>query len=286
PLDRELHNGDVVEVITRSNASPSLDWLKFVKSAHTRGRLRSHFRRLSRDKDAARGREMIEKELRSLSLDPKTVFGEDRLAKITKEYDGVESPTELLARVGSGLVLVPSVVNRLRGIAPPPNVVKLPTVTPGKEGKLQLSGFGLEGILVQRARCCSPIPGDDIVGYVSRGRGIVLHRVICPNAQSYATNEPERSLPYEWPVDGSVYDVPLRIVAIDRTGLVSDITTVFAESKSNMTAISTRSKPNGTADIDISLQVTGTENLAHVMAKIANFSDILSCLRAFGRPSR
>ena len=282
PLDRPLQNGDVVEVVTRSNASPSLDWLKFVRSAHARSKLRMHFRRMSKEKDALRGREMIEREVRAAGLEAKAYIGEDRLAKVAKEYDGLETAEDVLAKVGSGLLSVQSVVGKLRGKAPDQPAPKLATIAPSREGKLQLEG----GILANRAKCCLPIPGDEIVGYVTRGRGIMLHRVACPNAQAYAQSEPERLLPYAWPVGEGAYAVPLRITAMDRSGLIADITTVFSEAKTNMTAITTKTFPNGTAVVDLVLEVTGTEGLGAVLARLGGFADVISVLRIFGKSAK
>ncbi len=293
PLDRGLQNGDVVEVVTRANAAPSLDWLRFVRSAHTRSKLRAHFRKESKETDAVRGREMIQKELKALGLEPKAYLGDERLGRIAKDFDTVETPTDLLAKVGAGIQSVQSVVAKLRGVGPagpPPSAVQ---IKPTREGRLQLTGGGLDGILVNRARCCGPIPGDEIVGYVTRGRGIMLHRRVCPNAQAYAATEPERLMPYDWPAasdsgtgGGGAYNIPLRIVAIDRAGLVADITTIFAETKTFMTAISTRSRANGTAELDIAIEVGGTEGLAYVMGRVGGLTDIISIVRAFGKAAK
>ena len=283
PLDRELNNGDVVEVITRSNAQPSLDWLRFVKSAHTRSKLRGHFRKATKEQDIQRGRELLDRECRSAGADPKAFLGEEKLAKIVGEYNTVETPADLLAKIGAGLLSAQGVLNKLRGTNPGAAQAPKVQVTPTREGKLQLSGGGLDGILVVRARCCGPIPGDDILGYVTRGRGIMLHRRACPNAQAYLANEPERLMPYSWPPGDGAYGVPIRIVSMDRRGLVADITTVFAETKTNMTAIKTRSLTNGTAELDITIEVAGTDALNHVMTRIGNLGDILSILRTFGR---
>ena len=283
-LDRKLVNGDVVEVITRANATPSLDWLRFIRSAHTRSKLRAYFRKESKESDAVRGREMIQRELKSLGLEPKAFLGDDKLAKIAGEFDAVETTIDLLAKVGAGLQSVPSVIAKLRGFVqkgPDPAAIQ---IKPTREGKLQLTGGGMDGILVQRARCCGPIPGDEVVGYVTRGRGIMLHRVVCPNAQTYAADEPERLLPYEWPPsEGGAYNVPLKLVAIDRSGLVADITTIFAETKTFMTAISTRSRATGTAQIDLAIEVGSTEQLSYVIGRVGSLTDVISIVRAFGK---
>ncbi|HSI71889.1 MAG TPA: bifunctional (p)ppGpp synthetase/guanosine-3',5'-bis(diphosphate) 3'-pyrophosphohydrolase [Fimbriimonas sp.] len=286
PLNHELKNGDVVEVVTRSNAAPSLDWLQYIKSAHTRAKLRAHFRRLSREEDASRGREALEKELRSSGLDPKLFLGDEKLNEVANQLGSVDNATDVLAKVGAGLLSVHNVITRLRG-----TVQDLPSadrieVTKTKEGKLALRAGGIDNVMVNRAKCCSPIPGDEVVGYVTRGRGIMIHRKVCPNAMGYMTTEPERLLPFEWPKDGNQYAVALKIVTVNRQGLLMDISTIFAEAKTNVSAAKIRTMPNHTAEIEVALEVTDTQHLQSVMNRISNFSDVISILRMFGRTAK
>jgi guanosine-3',5'-bis(diphosphate) 3'-pyrophosphohydrolase len=287
PLSTKLSNGDVCELITRSNASPSLDWLEFTKSAHTRAKLRGYFRKLTKVEDAQLGREALDKELRSLGLEPKSFLGEEKLAKVAESMDAVETATDVLAKVGAGLASVQSVIAKLRGPtsdqAPPADRIE---VTKTKEGKLTLVTSGLENVLVNRAKCCSPIPGDEVVGYVTRGRGIMIHRKVCPNAMAYQSSEPERLIPYSWPPDGQAYSVNLKIVSVNRQGLLMDVSTIFGESKTNVSAAKVKTMPNQTAEIEVSIDVTDTNHLALIMNKISNFSDVLSILRMFGRSAK
>jgi len=283
PLSTQLKNGDVIELITRSNATPSLDWLEYVKSAHTRNKLKSYFRKLTKTEDAARGRELLDKELRSMGLDPKKYLGEDKLDEVAKKIQGTENGLDVLSRVGTGLTGVQTVVAKLRGM-----IQELPSadrieVTRTKEGRLALITAGIEGVMVNRAKCCSPIPGDEVVGYVTRGRGIMIHRRICPNAMNLATHESDRLLKYDWPPDGNPYAVALRIISVNRQGLLMDISTIFGESKTNVSAAKIRTLPNQTAEIDVTIDVTDTQHLQQVMNKISNFSDVISILRMFGR---
>ncbi len=282
PLSSTLHNGDVVELITRSNATPSLDWLEFVKSAHTRSKLRTHFRKINREEDAARGRDALEKEIRSLKLDPKAFMGEEKLDAVAATIDGCDNGIDLLAKVGAGLAGAHSIVSKLRGVFPEQPPVEQIQVTHTKEGKVALV-TGLDNVMVHRSKCCSPIPGDDVVGYVTRGRGIMIHRKMCPNALNFLANESERVMAYEWPKDGNSYAVDLRIVTVNRQGLLMDISTIFGESKTNVSAARVKTLPNQTAELDVTIDVTDTVHLGQVMAKISNFSDVISILRLFGR---
>jgi GTP pyrophosphokinase len=226
---------------------------------------------------------MLEKEFRSLGLDPKQFLGDEKLNTLAKQITGCENGTDVLARVGLGLSSVQGVISKLRG-----HVQEVPSadrieVGRTKEGRVKLVTSGIDNVMVNRAKCCSPIPGDEVVGYVTRGRGIMLHRKVCPNAMSYMTNEPERLLNYDWPPDGNHYAVGLKIISLNRTGLLMDISTIFGEAKTNVSAAKIRTLPNHTAEIEVTIDVTDTQQLQQVMTKISNFTDVISILRMFGR---
>lgn len=283
PLSRKLENGDVVELITRSNSQPSMDWLEFVKSANARSKLKNYFRKQMKTVDAQRGKEALEKELKSQGIDPKKYTGEDKIATILDQLDGCENATDVFAKIGSGLLSVQSVSAKLRGINPDERQPEAISTSKTREGQLTLTQDGIDTVLVKRAKCCDPIPGDDVIGYVTRGRGIMIHRNICPNALRYHSTEPERLMPLRWPSDGRVYSVVLQIVSMNRQGLLMDISTIFGESGVNVSAARIRTLPNQTAEIDITIEVRDTNHLSNVMNKIGNFSDVISILRVFGR---
>ena len=285
PLHTKLQNGDVIEVITRSNASPSWDWLEFVRSAHARSKIKAYFRRITREQDATKGKDDLERELKAMGLDAKSFLGEDRLDKLSREFDSVENGQDLLAKVGSGLISIQRVIGKLRGNQPEAPQGERIEVTKTREGKLQLSSQGFKGILLNRAKCCAPIPGDEIVGYVTRGRGIMIHRRICPHALAFAEKEPERLLTFNWPSDDSVYSVTIKVVCVNRQGLLMEVSTIFGESKTNVSAASVKTSGNNTAEIIATLDVKDTQHLASVMTKISNFSDVLTILRLDGRNS-
>lgn len=283
PLNRKLENGDVIQLITRANAVPSQDWLEFVRSAQARLRLKSFFRKKHREQDAQRGRMAVERELSSMGIDPRLYLGEERLKKVLGMFDGIESPLDLLAHVGAGRIGVRTLINKLRGGSAESDQGESIKLKRTLEGKLTFNQSGGQSVLVSRAKCCSPIPGDEVVGYVTRGRGIMIHRKVCPNAQAYQAAESARLLPYEWPPDGSLYQVDLKVVAINRAGLLMDVSTILGESKTNLSAARVRTLPNQTAEIEMSIDVSDTAHLAAMMTKISNFSDVISVFRLFGK---
>ena len=283
PLSAQLENGDVCELVTRGNAQPSLDWLEFVKSAHTKAKLRTFFRKLSKDDDTVRGRGILERELRAAGLDPKLYMGESSLQKVAETIDSAHTSIDVLAKLGTGLISAQSVLAKLRGtVQEPPKSDQLQT-TKTREGKMKLTTEGMHGVLISRGKCCGPIPGDDVVGYVTRGRGIMLHRRVCPNAQAYLATEPDRILAYVWPPDGNVYAVSLRIHSVDRPALMMDVMTVFGESKTNLSFAKTKTLANHTAETQVIVDLRDTDHLQQMTTKLGNIPDVISITRLFGK---
>lgn len=283
PIHTKLKNGDVVELITRSNAQPSLDWLEFVRSAHAKSKLRAYFRQRNKSENAARGREALERELKSLGLEPREYLGEEKLNALAKNVPDCETAVDVLAKVGEGLTSVQSVVMKLRGATQAPAVGDTIQTSKTREGQLVLSASGVDNVMVRRGRCCDPIPGEEVVGYTTRGRGLVIHRKMCPNVAKFAEKEPERITPLDWPSSENVYSVQLKIVTMNRLGLLADITAILGLSKTNVVGAFIRTLPNHTAEIEITIEVTDMSHLGAVMTKIGNFSDVISVLRVFSR---
>lgn len=285
PLSAKLQNGDVVEMITRSNASPSLDWLEFVKSQHTRSKLRQHFRKLNRHESEERGKEALEKEMRSRGFEPKLTVNDEYLKKVAQKLRGCTTPVDVFVRMGEGLLSVQNVANKLQAFfqvdAPTPEIKK-----PQTASQPTVLTAGIDNVMLKRAKCCMPVPEESVVGYVTRGRGIMIHRRICPNAVYLMETEPDRVNELQWPADGNKYAVDLRIVTVNRQGLLVDITTIFSEAKIDVNAAKIRTLPNNTAEIEITIAVRDVKNLQEVMTKVSNFSDVISILRSFGRTTQ
>ncbi|MCS6949821.1 MAG: bifunctional (p)ppGpp synthetase/guanosine-3',5'-bis(diphosphate) 3'-pyrophosphohydrolase [Armatimonadota bacterium] len=277
PLHYQLKNGDIVEIITRPNARPSRDWLNFVKTPHARSKIKQYFRKQAHAENVARGREMLEREVERLGLDPKEVLHAEALELVAKQLN-LPNAEEVYAAVGDGRYSAQAVLNRIL-----PRVPLQPSLfATGKvmESETRLSVDGIDNVMIRRAKCCTPLPGDDVVGYTSRGRGITLHRRACVNVQNYLLKEPERLVAVRWDEKpGACYATSLHIEAADRTGLLSDISTVFGESKTNITAIRTLSRPDGIAYIDITVEVQGVSHLRSLMDKVRRISDVLDIRR-------
>ena len=282
PLSYQFKNGDFVEIITRSSSVPSRDWLALAKTSHARSKIKAHFKKLLHDENVEKGRDILAKEAERLGLDPRPLLKDDAL-KAVAPFFNVPNEVELLAAVGYGTAAAGAVLHKLHPTAPmePKGIV-----VGGRradESKLQVTAGGVDNVMFRRSRCCLPIPGDEVVGYVTRGRGMALHRVECPNIKQYQVTEPERLVAVEYAGgDTQVYSVNLIIETLDRTGLLADIGNIFGELKTNITAVKTQSHRDRTATLGISLEVKDVDHLNRIGLAVRRLSDVLDIQRALG----
>lgn len=288
PISTKLKNGDVVELITRGNASPSLDWLEFTKSAHARSKIRTFFRTKNRAEAISRGRDALDKELKSQGLDPKLYLSDDVMKQLTPKVRDCKTADDVFARIGEGMGSVQSVVSKLRKIVAPDEPARVSSRAPKEKTSPETTMItsGIDNVMLKRARCCQPVPGEEVIGYVTRGRGIMIHRRLCPNVQRLLLDEPDRIQKLTWKPDGNAYSVDLLIMSINRQGLLMDITTIFGETKTNVAGAKVKTLPNHTAEIYITIDVTDSTQLRNLMTKIGNYSDVISILRVFGRSAK
>ncbi len=281
-LSYQFKNGDYVEIITRSNSVPSRDWLALAKSSHARSKIKAYFKKLLHSENVQQGREKLATEAERLGLDPH-VFLKDETLKTLAPLFNVPSDEELLAAVGYGTIAAAAVIHKLVPIEPlqPKGLV----VGRGRadESKLKVSAGNVDNVMFRRSRCCLPIPGDEVVGYVTRGRGMALHRRECPNVKHYQQTEPERLTTVDYSGgDSQVYSVNLLIETLDRTGLLADIGNIFGEMKTNITAVKTQSHRDRTATLGISLEVKDVDHLNRLFQAVRRLPDVLDIDRAIG----
>jgi len=287
PLTYKFNNGDIVEIITRSNSQPSLDWLSFVKTAHARNRIKSFYRKQHLAQSVARGREMLEAELERQGLDEKGLLKSEEIARIAKRLNFL-SDEDLLAAIGNGHVAVTTVVNKLRGEEPPrlePIVVGAPKPSGGT--RLAVTLDGVRNLMITRAKCCAPLPGEDVIGYVSRGKGVTLHTAECPNLAVFKQNEPERLVAINWTESNSErYPTNIRIRAVDHVGVLNEITAVLSEMRINITGARIKSQPDKTANIELTVEVSDIQALNALLVRVGNLSDVIKIERLSARGAR
>jgi GTP pyrophosphokinase len=281
-LDYQFQNGDVVEIIKRSNAQPSRDWLGLAKTSHARSKIKAYFRKLHHSDSVLQGRELLQREAERLGLDPHVLLRDEALRAVASLFN-VPSEDELLASVGYGTVSAASVVNKLSPQALRPKGLVLGRGR-ADESKHKISAGSVDNVMFRRSRCCLPIPGDAVVGYVTRGRGMALHRVECPNALHYMETEPERMISVDFESnDGTqLYAVQLVVSTLDRTGLLADIGNLFGETKTFITQLKTQSYKDRTATLNISAEVKDLEQLNRLFTALRRLPDMIEMGRALG----
>lgn len=282
PLDYELKNGDIVEILTSKSAhGPSRDWLSLVHTAHAREKIRQWFKQQQRAKNIARGREALDKELRRLGLGGLSAIPNEKLADVAEALK-VPSVDLLLAAVGYGGIGTQTVTGRLGVRAPVeliPEVAGQAPATSGANSSGAVNVMGVGDLLTRMAVCCKPVPGDAIVGYITRGKGINVHRRDCPNV--LAENEPERFVPVEWGRSGwQVYPVTIRVESFDRAGLLRDVATVVSEEKLNITGATVQvNEAERTAVILATVELGSLQQLSRLLIRLEKIKDVVSVSR-------
>jgi guanosine-3',5'-bis(diphosphate) 3'-pyrophosphohydrolase len=270
PLHRGLKNGDTVEILTSATARPSRDWLAHVRTGRARQKLRQWVKQEEHDSSIALGEEILERELRRRRL---TRPDDDALAAAAAKVS-LPDEAHLLTALGRGDL---SVVQVLRALHPELSEEEAPPPTPGAFGRLVqrirvgkgIRIQGVDGLMVRYSQCCQPVPGDPVTGYVTRGRGISIHRVDCPNLLAL-DNEPERRMDLDWrEIEGELFAVRLDLMGDDRRGLYGDICTAIAQAATNIKSAELTSGELG---------MTG-----HVIVEVENLSHLNKVIKAVRR---
>ena len=273
PLNSRLNNGDVVEIMTvKTGKGPSPDWLRpnlgYVNTSGAREKIRQWFKKQEREQNIERGRELVEKELKRLGIK----FSEkDDLAKLFK-YDNND---DFLAAIGYGGISAHTVAMKLVAQAEPPKVVTPPAAARAPASTIKVLGVG--DMLTRLAQCCHPAPGEPIIGYITRSRGVSVHKQDCPNVVH--EKEKERLIEVEWGQAEAVYPAKVQVEAWDRVGLIRDITTLVAEEKVNISSVSFANKEDHTTSTLLNLEIKSLAQLSRLMEKIEGVRGVISVNR-------
>ena len=299
PLETELQTGDFVEVLTSSNSKgPSMDWLKLCKTSEAKSKIRAYLKHELRDENLARGRDILDHEAKRQGYSLSQLVKNEFMESIERRYS-IHSMEDLYVTVGFGGLSGSQVINRLieeyrkanKQAEPVP--APKPAPAPARSSAVtqhHSNGVIVEGdsdMLVRFARCCNPLPGDDIVGYITRGRGVSIHRSDCPNMADMMQT-PERFIDVKWENEerkedaNAAYEANIRVIAYDRLGLFADISTMLSQMEIPIVSISARidkSKARHTTCIDLILSITDTKQLERVIDKLRKRGDILEVFR-------
>ncbi|UCE97545.1 MAG: bifunctional (p)ppGpp synthetase/guanosine-3',5'-bis(diphosphate) 3'-pyrophosphohydrolase [Dehalococcoidia bacterium] len=273
PLDYQLHNGDVVEILaTKREKGPTRDWLNphlgYIKTSHAKEKIRQWFKKQERAENIEHGRELLEKELKQLGLQ---FSNREKLAELFK-YSNAE---DFLAAIGYGGISVHQIALKLAAQQEQPRPVV--DLSPPKPPKSTVQVLGVGDLLTNLAGCCHPVPGDSIVGYVTRSRGITVHRRDCYNVVN--EDEKERLIKVEWGKSDSQYPVSIQIEALDRVGLVRDISTVVAEEQVNIASMNVVEHNDRTTSLYLTLETRGLAQLSRLLTRIGGVRGVSSVFR-------
>lgn len=289
PLDYKLKTGDIVEILTSKHSyGPSQDWVKLAQTSHAKNKIRQFFKKQRREENIEKGKELIERDLRNLEYDVKEVLNAENVKRVAEKFN-FPNEEEMYAAVGYNGISSAQIVTRLTDkfrkqreeeqmlqekVSDARNVVRIRK----RDSGIKVSGA--DNLLIRLSKCCNPVPGDEIIGYITKGRGVSIHRADCVNVLTEEAKE--RLLHVEWENDPDKeleYNVDIEISGFDRRGLLNEVLQAVNETKTYISAVSGRSDRNKVATIHISMSIQNIHHLHKVVERIKQVRDIYSVRR-------
>ena len=298
-LDYKLQNGNIVEILTSSNSNgPSRDWINMVKTPNAKSRIRQWFKKERREENIQRGNELLEKEFKKQHIPSKDSNVEKYMQQMAKKFN---QPTveDLIATIGYGGIMANHVVSKIRDLYEKEvkkeqkdnkeqvNEIEKHTISDAeykkKRNKNNNQGIvvkGLDNILIRFAKCCNPLPGDEIIGYITKGRGVAIHRADCPNANPTIDSFRQRLVDVSWTnSESSKFEAEIQIKTIDRRGIINDITHIVVIEKVSLNGISARKGKDSVVSVNLLVEVNNIETLNTLMKKIKSIPGIENIYR-------
>ncbi|MFP7297510.1 RelA/SpoT family protein [Neobacillus niacini] len=290
-LDYRLKTGDIIEILTSKHSyGPSQDWLKLAQTSQAKNKIRAFFKKQRRDENVDKGKELVEKEIRAMEFDLKEILTADNLKKVAEKFN-FANEDDMYAAVGYNGVTALQVANRLtekwrkkrdqEQSATITNAISdMKSFPSTKKRESGVRVAGIDNLLIRLSRCCNPVPGDEIVGFITKGRGVSVHRADCTNIDS--NDAQTRLIPVEWESslnDRKEYNVDIEISGYDRRGLLNEVLQAVNETKTNISAVSGRSDRNKMATIIMSIAIHNVSHLQRVVDRIKQIPDIYSVRR-------
>jgi len=271
PLDTKLKNGDIIEILTSKQAKPRLDWINIVATNQARSKIRQWFKKNLRDEHIAQGKTNLEQELTKAVFDEHIKSG--KLLEVAKQFN-FQTEEDLYASIGCGEITIHRIINRLK-----PEQEEIQEILPKAAPKKHSKGIvELEGMMYHISKCCSPVPGEPIVGVVTRSRGVSVH---CEDCGALSHVDPARLLEISWSEADKTktYITNIRVEVIDRLGVFKDILSKIVDNKTNVAYASTRSRTGETAVVEIGLEITNIDHLNRIVNSITSISDVIGVKR-------
>jgi GTP pyrophosphokinase len=288
-LDYQLKTGDIIEILTSKHSyGPSQDWIKLAQTSQAKNKIRQFYKRQRKEENITKGRELVEKEIKAMEFDLKEILTADNIKRVAEKFN-FANEDDMYAAVGYNGITAAQVANRLtekwRRLRDQEEAVKeivTEMKSPSKPKKRD-SGVtvkGIDNLLIRLSRCCNPVPGDEIVGFITKGRGVSVHRADCPNVNS--DDLQNRLISVEWESDSTdrkEYNVDIEISGYDRRGLLNEVLQAVNETKTNINAVSGRSDRSKMATIIMTIAIRNISHLHRVVDRIKQIPDIYSVRR-------
>ena len=300
PIDYTIQNGDQIEIITSQNSKgPSRDWLNIVKSTQAKNKINQWFKTELKEDNIIRGKDAVEHYCKAKGLNLSEISKPEFIEKVMKKY-GFRDWDSILAAIGHGGLKEGQVVNRLQEEYEKKHKKELTDAQildaiaenkGTKEHKVRVAKTktgiivkGLHDVAVRFSRCCSPVPGDEIIGFVTRGRGVSIHRTDCINIINLPEMDRARIIEAEWQDSSGneQYQAEVRIFANNRTGILADISKILTERQIDVTAMNSRTNKQGLATISMAFEIHGKEELGHLIDKLRNVESVIEIERTSG----
>ena len=282
PLEYKLDNGDIVEILTSEGTGPSRDWLEFIKTSKARSKIKRWFKRQRRDEIIDQGKEKLEREMKKRNINLSEKEKKAELKRIADET-GKGSIESLYEALGYSKISSQQVISKFESVKQDEKEQELEDLKKKESKKSTDKGIkvkGMDDILVRLAQCCNPVPGDDIVGYITRGRGVSIHRSDCPNLKGLKEDK-DRFIDVSWKNSRiESYQVDIRINSVNRKGLVSDITSLIKDEGVNLLSVHARTTRHNRAHVNLSVELSSTEHMRDLINKLNELDGVLSVSRA------
>lgn len=283
PLKYELESGDTIEILTSPNQTPHKDWLKFVRTSRAKTKIKHWIKAEEQKRSLEIGRRLLETEFRRHGLAPAQVLKSSELVEVAKQ-EGYETTDELTIAIGFGHIATAQIVNRLvtpasgtTPVVPEPSTSQ--KVLSGRGGEQSVQVKGGRDLLMQLSRCCNPVPGDRILGYITRGRGLTIHSVDCPNLEALDYDR-ARLVEVEWDTAApSLHAVKIAVIAEDRTGVLANVSSAIAECKANISRAEIITREDRKAELDFIVEVADTAHLNRVLKTIERIDGVITSRR-------
>ncbi|HXY54406.1 MAG TPA: bifunctional (p)ppGpp synthetase/guanosine-3',5'-bis(diphosphate) 3'-pyrophosphohydrolase [Nitrospirota bacterium] len=279
PLKHQLHNGDKVEIVTQTGHTPSRDWLKFVKTSKARTRIKAWLKAEERRRSILLGKELLEKDLRKHDLNPSKVFKSDDLLKVAHDMSH-NTLDDLLAAIGYGKVSAHMVANKIDPDRP--HIEPIPKKPPQKQAKPSGGGMkisGMDNMLIHLSKCCNPVPGDNVVGFITRGRGVSIHTADCPNV-SELTFDKERLVEVSWgDFQPGAHAVKISVQTEDKPGLLANVSSSISAAEANITHAEVTTGEDKQATLNFTIDIKDVDHLNRIIKNIEAIKGVLDVKR-------